>query len=84
MKMKNFGLVLDVWLKCVPHHFIFRANSEEIFFKVKVHEYTAHPPHVNTVAERQAEEHFGSPDKENEMSQLEVRVQYEKSVYKTP
>lgn len=35
-----------------------------MLFEVKEHEDTAHPPHVNAIAERQAEEHFWSPDEE--------------------
>lgn len=35
-----------------------------MLFEVKEHEDTAHPPHVNAIAELQAEEHFWSPDEE--------------------
>lgn len=48
----------------VSDHFIFTANSEEMLFEVKVHEDTAHSPHVNAVTERQAQENFWSPDEE--------------------
>lgn len=84
-KRRTFGLVLDVWLMCLPHHFIFTASSEEMFFEVKVHEDTAHPPRVNTVTERQAEEHFWSPDKERrDESVRSQNAILKKSVHKTP